>query len=433
MLGRTLPPALLLVLLAACTDRTPPTAESEPLAAAPAARSAPSLSAGERGDEARMEVLARRVARALAEPEFRAYVKAELDRSPFTEHKVSFQRFLKANGGRALRALAEAGKEPDSAVSADADAAIPLEMYMPVPAHRAAWTGDANLLVATAILDREAPIAFGLDGKRVTLDPRQPPATPVLAIVPVETDFDRTPIGRATCTVCDGGSGGDTGGGSGGDAGGTPPPSGGITPSAGPTPGLYLSYAQFAGDFEGWLKGDPEFEIHIMGPASATDTTLVSFQCVGEKAPSGYTWDMNNLTWSGSQLLFSTAQMDAYNAVYPGKAYVIFALEDDDTACGIRTDSDRGNALLKALSAAYNEYKGAKDAAGGPLNATRIIQAARTGVKFFSNLYSFLRSNDDIVGIAVSDAVRGTYNPATNWTVLDKDLHQNGAFRLEMK
>lgn len=421
MLGRTLPPALLLVLLAACTDRTPPTGESEPLAAAPAARSAPSLSAGERSDEVRLEALARRVARALAEPEFRAYVKAELDRSPFTEHKVSFQRFLRANGGRALQALARAVNEPQTAVSADADAAIPLEMYMPVPAHRAAWTGDANLLVATAILDREAPIAFDLAGKRQTLDPRQPPATPVLAIVPVETDFDRVPIGRATCTTCDGG------GGSGGDAGG------GITPSAGATPGLYLSYAQFASDFEGWLKGAPEFEIHMMGPSSATDTSLVSFQCVGEKAPAGYAWDMNDLTWTGSQLLFSTAQMDAYNAVYPDKAYVIFAVEDDDTACGIRTDSDRGNALLKALSAAYNEYKGAKDAAGGPLNATRILQAARTGVKFFSNLYSFLRSNDDIIGIAVADAVRGTYNPVTNWTVLDKDLHQNGAFRLEMK
>ncbi len=430
MLGRTLPPALLLVLLAACTDRTPPTAESEPLAAAPAAHSAPSLSAGERSDEVRFEALARRVARALAEPEFRAYVKAELDRSQFTEHKVSFQRFLRANGGRALEALARAVNEPQAAVSADADGAIPLEMYMPVPAHRSAWSGGANLLVATAIVDHEAPIAFDLAGKRHILDPRQPPATPVLAIVPVETDFNHVPIGRATCTTCDGGggTGGDAGGGgTGGDTGG------GITPSAGATPGLYLSYAQFASDFEGWLKGAPEFEIHMMGPASATDTSLVSFQCVGEKAPAGYTWDMNDLTWSGAQLLFSTAQMDAYNAAYPGKAYVIFAVEDDDTACGIRTDSDRGNALLKALSAVYNEYKGAKDEPGSFVNATRIIRGARTGVKFISSLYSFLRSNDDIIGIAVSDAVRGTYNPVTNWTVLDKDLKQNGAFRLEMR
>lgn len=435
MLRRLVPPALLAVMLAACADHTLPT-ESQSSSSAPpalvAAPGSPVLSASARSDEVRLEQLARRVARSLRNPAFRAYLKGELDRSQFAEHKVHFQRFLKGNGRRALRDLARDNDEADSAVEADADAAIPVEMYFPVAAHRAAWSGDENILVATEVEDHEAPIAFDLQGRRQLLDPKRPPSTPVLAIVPVETDFDRLPAAHATCVTADacGGTGGGSGG---GDAGGGGK-GGGIVPNQGGVPGLYLTHAQFAQSFEGWLKGDPEFEIHIMGPAAAGDTAnLASFQCIGEKAPAGYTWDMNALTWNGSQLLFSNAQMDAFKGAYPGRAYVIFAVEDDDTACGIRTDSDRGNALLKAIGQAYANYKAAKDSSVWSIGGvTRILKAAQSGSNFLTSLYNFLKSNDDIIGVAVSDAVSGRYSTTTNWTVLDKDLNTNGAFKLEM-
>ena len=35
-------------------------------------------------------------------------------------------------------------------------------------------------------------MAYDTRGRRWRLDPRTPPATPVLAVVPVETDFDAT-------------------------------------------------------------------------------------------------------------------------------------------------------------------------------------------------------------------------------------------------
>ena len=112
---------------------------------------------------------------------------------------------------------------------------------------------------------------------------------------------------------------------------------------------------------------------------------------------------------------------------------MVFALEDDDTACGIRTDSNRGNELLKAIGDAYRSYKAAKDSTLLSLNgAQRILRAARSGSNFLSAAYSFLKSNDDIVGIAVSDSVRGRYSPVTNWTVLDKTLATTAAFKLEM-
>ncbi len=420
MLARSLLPAVLALVVAACADHDLPTASSssspssgEMVRAVPM----PLLSAAARSDEMHLEALARRVARALTDPAFRSYVKGELDRSTFPEHKIQFQRFLRLNGQQALRALAAASNETEQAVAADT-AAVQLEMYFPVPAHRAAWSGDASLLVATAREDHEAPIAFDLSGHRQLLDPRRPPATPVLAIVPVETDF--TAPGRAVRTACINPE--DCSGGTGS----TLPPS--------PTPGLYLSYAQYSDSFEGWLKGSPEFEIHIMGPVQPGDTTnLASFQCVGEHAAAPYAWDMNTLTWSGSQLLFSTAQMDAFNAAYPGRAFVVFALEDDDTACGIRTDSDRGNALLKAIGQAYQDYKAAKDVKVLTVNGlSRLLQAARSGSNFLSSAYSFLKSNDDIVGVAVADSVRGRYNPLTNWTVLDKSLGTTATFKLDI-
>ena len=80
-------------------------------------------------------------------------------------------------------------------------------MYLPVPAHRAAWRGDDNLLVATVGADHEAPVAFTLDGRRIVLDAERPPATPVLVVVPVETDFDHPSRGPAAANIVSGGAG----------------------------------------------------------------------------------------------------------------------------------------------------------------------------------------------------------------------------------
>src|SRR5437016_13853483 len=90
--------ALALVVAAlACSDRPPGTAPEAP----PGAPAAPTASAA-----TSPELLARSLALALGEPAFRAHVKAELDRSPFREHKLPFQRLLAAGRGRALAAMA---------------------------------------------------------------------------------------------------------------------------------------------------------------------------------------------------------------------------------------------------------------------------------------------------------------------------------------
>ncbi len=292
---RLWPALLVATALTDCSERpSAPLAPDEP-AAVPGAANAG------RPTQARLERLARRTARALRDPAFRADVKAAMDRSTYREGKVQFQRYLKSDGGRGLRLLAAADGEQEADVDDDATRSGVLEMYLPVPAHRAAWNGDANVLVATAEKDGEAPVAFDLAGHRLVLDKDSPPSTPVIAVEPAEVDFDApTPVEHMLCTENCGGGGGTA----------TPP-----------TPGLYMTHVDFTGSFESWLKGDPEYEIHIMGPAAKGDTTnLVSFQCIGEHAGAPYSWDTNVTSWSGNQLLFTMAQINAHEEELPRRA-----------------------------------------------------------------------------------------------------------------
>src|SRR5204863_7501933 len=131
--------AAALMLIAACSERaiTPP---------------GPEASAGAVPEAvARPEALARMVAKGLKNPAFRAYLKAQLDASPYREHKLQFETFLAANSARAAREIAAENGTNKDALAAQAKAAIALEVYFPVPAHRAAWQGDEQILVATAL------------------------------------------------------------------------------------------------------------------------------------------------------------------------------------------------------------------------------------------------------------------------------------------
>src|SRR2546423_5929091 len=229
----TLPAVAALATLVACSDRPPATGPGRP---DPAASRNAEL-------QTSSEALAQHLARALAHPAFRAYVKAQLDSSPFREHKLHFQRFLGAHGGHARDEVARRAGVTAAQVDHEAQAAIPLEFYFPVPAHRQAWTGDANVLVATALRDHDVPVAFDPQGHRILLDPDRPPATPVIALVPVETDF--TP--RTAMQLCQE----DCGGGGGGGAPPPPPP----PPPPAPPAGALHTATPFLGGFFGWVEG----------------------------------------------------------------------------------------------------------------------------------------------------------------------------------
>jgi hypothetical protein len=240
----TLAALALLATAVGCADHDP-SAPTESAGAVSGPEAATPVSGGS-AEATRMERQARRLARALDDPTLRQYLRSQLRESPVVEHKLHFQRLLTRDGRRVAAAMANADGGPESAVLSDAAEGITAELYFPVPGQLEHWDGGPDLLVATALGDRDVPVAYDTRGRRVLLDPKTPPSTPVLALVPQETDFDDTPGPEgAICGVddCGGGGGGGGGGSTGGGTGGP----GGSPPSQ----SLYLTRAQFVDTFEG--------------------------------------------------------------------------------------------------------------------------------------------------------------------------------------
>jgi hypothetical protein len=390
-----------LALLTACDSPEPTRPVEEPRIDAPTTSNSAAAAAG----RAAMDRLARRVAQALGEAEFRATLQLQLDRSPFTEQKIYLQRFLAASNGQAVHQLARLSGDTEEAIEADARVA-PLELYFPVPAHRAAWKGGTDVLVASARDDGDSPIAYDVKGRRQVLSPDAPPATPVLAVVPVETNFD-TPAAVEPFICCADGP--------------APPP---------PSPaGLYMTYAQFPQDFEGWLKGSPEFEIHILGQSGSSDS-LTDYQCAGEPAPGSYRFDQNSLSWSGSVLLFSQTQLGNYKAAHPNQNFRVIALEDDDTGCVIKFDANRFKNLQAVLQAAYPNLTGSKDTTG---TVGKIVKRANALQKILRSVYSFITTQDDLIGNAIEDVVVGKFVAGANWIIKGESNVTNGWIKLEMR
>jgi hypothetical protein len=239
------------------------------------------------------------------------------------------------------------------------------------------------------------------------LSPDQPPSTPVIAMVPVETDF-RTPASVKCLENC------NTGGGSGGTA---------------SAPGLYMTKAHFDDDYEGWLKGAPEYEIHMLGQLGSTDS-LTDYQCAGAQAGGPYAFDQNERDWSGDVLLFSQTQLDDYKAAHSGQSLRVLALEDDDTACKIITNKDDLDAIFRLADSIYSKRTGGRDTT---TSSGKYYKAAKVLRNLFTLIASFLKTNDDLIGTAIEDAVVGSYYPGFNWIIKGKNNITHGWLDLEMR
>jgi hypothetical protein len=228
----------------------------------------------------------------------------------------------------------------------------------------------------------------------------------VLAIVPVETNFDQSAVQPFIC--CSGSP--------------APPPV--------PPAGLYMTYARFAQDFEGWLKGSPEFEIHILGQSGSSDS-LSDYQCAGEPAMGSYRFDQNSLTWSGNVLLFSQTQLNNYKAAHPNQNFRVIALEDDDTGCQIKFDANRFKNLQATINAQYPNLTGSKDTSSSALG--KYVKRANALQKILRSVYSFITTQDDLIGNAIEDVVVGSFYPGANWIVKGEGNVTNGWLKLEMR
>jgi hypothetical protein len=348
------------------------------------------------------ESLARHLALALADDSLRALVWRGVRQSPFREHKVEFRRFTDSEGARVLSAMSamHGVGVTRSQMAAFRDSTVPLELYVPVPAHFEAWQGGNEVLVATGLEDEDAPIAYDVAGNRIALSPTDPPTRPVLALVPVETRFGTQallPHGNATCTpteennYCDGGGGG-----------------GGIVAPH----GIYLLHSYLYDDGEGWLRGSPEIEVMLMAPYGDT-LHVARYNCANEDRSTPRYFNQDSQTWNGMVLLADSAELEAIRSLYPpgtpwdGVRFSFAVWEDDTDRCEIVTDSDSWTAkITNAAGVVIGGYVAITIdyPNDDPMNGALIM----AGLAGLARLVSDLGSADDFLGVLVD---RRAWNP----------------------
>ncbi|MCC6316612.1 MAG: hypothetical protein IT361_02885 [Gemmatimonadaceae bacterium] len=337
--------------------------------------------------------------------------------APQREYKLELNVFLRGVGAPLRSAAALRAGVTDAAMLAELNALPRLEFYMPVSAHRKSWDGDKDVIVATQLEDTDAPIAWDVNGRRVSLDLSTPPQTPVIVIVPVETDFTRAlppsilaargdaqrqtiedpamPPGFSSYALeCDTPECGGGGGGS------------GSFPA-----GLYITFQRLVDQGEPWTLGAPEIEVHIHGPQSSSALQYgADLACSGDRVgfPRGFNQDA--AFWSGESLLFDQSQINAYNAIQ-ANGFNVSVWEDDNTVCQIKKEDFNLAARFAAVASAAGGYAAVSAATGvGP---TLLAAATFLGTAYSS--LTFLWSNDDFLGTYVNaSAVGVSYSDANH-------------------
>lgn len=367
----------------------------------------------------RLERMARRMAIAFRNPGLRQQVRANLARSRFRENKVELQQMLRENAGQLLRRVALETGDSEALIEEDLAASGSLEIYLPLAEHRTSWGGDGAILVATASRDGDAPVAFDVHGRRHQLDPKVPPGSPVIALLPAELDF-RQPAARATCTpeTCPPGGGG----------GGPPPP---------PAPrGIYLTQASILDLHEDWLRGAPEVEAMFMGPL--TDTSKMNMvACANESVAAPRYYDQNNTNWTGNVLIADSMQLARVRAAYPPGTpwslvrFTVALWEDDTGRCQIATSV---NSWKNKLMAAGLTVLGGMVVLGTDWTQPIDTEAWPFIVQLplgLLGLIGTIGGNDDFIGNIVNRSVWNPLHPDdvvfTNQLILDGNLRNGTA------
>jgi hypothetical protein len=374
-------------------------------------------------ERAALTRITRLVAMAMDNEPARQHLKRDLRATPFREHKLQLDTYLRSKDGRALlqRMVALSGGNEADLFAAVA-AIRPLELYMPLAGHRESWTGSAEVLVVSQLDEGESIVAFDERGKSVVVDRAVPPDQPALSIVPVETPFDRPmslttsknvrdrngaaigtlepislkPLSLIACDeTCSGGGGG----------------------SSGSTiqPGLYLEFSRIIDMKEPWFRGEPELEVHIQGPRDVgSPTSGIDLSCSGEHAyqlPKVFNQDGG--FWEGRVMLFSKDETVAFTNKFQQGFHVLF-WEDDNNPCVLKLDS---NALVQLVQSTFSA---ASTVALKLLpQASWKLVAAAFVASFFANAGEWLLTDDDFLGAAVDQASAGYAYPGNTHVIID--------------
>jgi hypothetical protein len=380
--------SLALAGAAACTDGAQAPFQAEK--AAVLAQNA-SVPAGQR--------VAQLVALALRQPSARGLFYRATSTSPVKEGKLFLSGFLGGEGTPLLQAMAHAGGLKAQDVQALIAQTGPVEIYLPVEAHRAAWTGGENVIVAYAERDRAQPYGFALDGSRVELSRDEAPATPTVVVTYAES-FDAQGKAHGSHTV-------------------PAAPRGAMAPRLAtltvPFTGLWVDSIKTAGDFESWAAGSAEFELYVQ----RADTRAI-IQCVdAHNSVEPYKFDMNNDVYPHPVLLAQESELPQ------GAPIVVAMYEDDDTSCVIKDDKDYVKLATDALTNAYSAYKGVTSKEW--YNGAWIMQLSTAYTAFMS----WIRGDDEFVGVASGlESVDGTDR---HYFLKDDLMANQGVLRLQWK
>ena len=402
-----------------------------------------------------LEQLTRAIAVAFADAGLRVATGAKMRSDGITrELKLELATFLHSPQGARLRSAtaAAAGIDSDSLLRL-VDRLPSLEFYMPVRSHRQRWKG-ADVWVASQLAKGMPLVGFDALGNRISLSEAQAPAIPTFVLVSSETNFapsgpaalpvsrsstsmragDRqrlAPTGAARLDVSDSCDGTEiilcdnepSSGGAGDD--------GWVPPNA-PT-GLYMTHSNLYDASEPWYRGDPEIEVHILGPLPTDPKTMLRpLHCSGATEPAPYYFDQNANVWNGSVMLLSEAQLNDYGftpANSEDRRFTVVLYEDDDQACVIHDDPNRlGNDLLNIGESA------------GTMVA--LMVRCQAGGCFFANLALYgsiiinraidlFTTNDDYLGTATAmSSDPNSANPNTSLTLYKNGNVVNGGIRL---
>jgi hypothetical protein len=383
-------------------------------------------------ERAALSKIGRLVAISLADRELRHRLKKDLRAARFKEHKLELSKYLRsADGKQLLRRMGATGdRSPDGILTA-LNQVRSLELYMPVRKHREEWVGDGELLVATQLEEDDPIVAFNGRGQEIRLDAATEPTQPTISIVASETRFDQPmPIGSKniedrngqaigtlmppnfkpssaiSCGTCGEGEGGGSGGGGG---------------SANIPPGMYLEFSRILDVHEPWPRGTPEIEVHIQGPTSQSNPRYgQDLSCSGAEAYDyRKVFDQNDGFWEGRVMLYSAAEVAAFNSTFTDGFHVLF-WEDDNIPCVLKLDSNSLIEFLKSTSAAA----GTVAIKLVPKAPWYVVAGAFLAV-WLENAGAWLTTNDDFVGAAVAQENAG-YSYPNNTHVIMKGANLNG-------
>lgn len=342
--------------------------------------------------------VAQLVALALREPSARGLFYRAQASSPVKENKLFLAGWLGGEGTPLLQAMARAGGMKVSEVQALVSQLGPVEIYLPVAEHRAAWTGGTDVQVAFAERDRAQPYGFDLNGRPVQLSIKDAPATPTVVVTYAES-FDEKGVAHGANRPQAG-------------------PSGALSPRLAvltvPYTGVWVDSIKTNSDFENWASGNPEFELYVQNAE-----TRGNIACSGESAVEPYNFNMDGTSYRYPTLLAADYEL-------PQSVPMVIAMfEDDDIRCKIVQDKDFVKLATDALTNANSAYK----ALSGKewVNGEWIMQLKTAYV----NVMSIIHGNDEFVG--VSTTVSDINSLDSHHTLRNENSMATGIVRVQWK